>query len=130
MKSVYNMLKFNKKTKFCNSTRKSLFQSNRKIDDYNFFAVQFFILRGFTKMTSKIILHNGNRVFEIDKKIWHFTFDDNEILKKENQEYFDNLKLEYQSMGEVYYQRFILRTLGFSRADLYTNNLRIILKCL
>lgn len=45
---------------------------------------------------------------EIDKKIWHFTFDDNEILKKENQEYFDNLKLEYQSMGEVYYQRFIL----------------------
>lgn len=45
---------------------------------------------------------------EIDKKIWHFTFDDNEILKKENQEYFDNLKAEYQSMGEVYYQRFIL----------------------
>lgn len=45
---------------------------------------------------------------EIDKKIWQFTFDDNEILKKENQEYFDNLKLEYQSMGEVYYQRFIL----------------------
>ena len=45
---------------------------------------------------------------EIDKKVWHFTFDDNEILKKENQEYFDNLKLEYQSMGEVYYQRFIL----------------------
>ena len=45
---------------------------------------------------------------EIDKKIWHFTFDDNEILRKENQEYFDNLKAEYQSMGEVYYQRFIL----------------------
>ena len=45
---------------------------------------------------------------EIDKKVWHFTFDDNEILKKENQEYFDNLKAEYQSMGEVYYQRFIL----------------------
>lgn len=67
---------------------------------------------------------------EIDKKIWHFTFDDNEILRKENQEYFDNLKLEYQSMGEVYYQRFILRTLGFSRADLYTNNLQTILKCL
>ena len=44
---------------------------------------------------------------EIDKKIWHFTFDDNEILKAENQEYFDNLKAEYQSMGEVYYQRFI-----------------------
>ena len=45
---------------------------------------------------------------EIDKKIWHFTFDDNEILKEENKEYFDNLKAEYQSMGEVYYQRFIL----------------------
>ena len=45
---------------------------------------------------------------EIDKKVWHFTFDDNEILKAENQEYFDNLKAEYQSMGEVYYQRFIL----------------------
>jgi len=45
---------------------------------------------------------------EIDKKIWHFTFDDNEILRKENQEYFDNLKKEYQSMGEVYYQRFIV----------------------
>ena len=44
---------------------------------------------------------------EIDKKVWHFTFDDNEILKAENQEYFDNLKAEYQSMGEVYYQRFI-----------------------
>ena len=67
---------------------------------------------------------------EIDKKIWHFTFDDNEILKKENQEYFDNLKLEYQSMGEVYYQRFIMRYLVFSRADLYTNNLQTILKCL
>ena len=50
------------------------------------------------------IIDNDN----IDKKIWHFTFDDNEILKKENQEYFDNLKMEYQSMGEVYYQRFIL----------------------
>ena len=45
---------------------------------------------------------------EIDKKNWHFTFDDNEILKKENPEYFENLKKEYQSMGEVYYQRFIL----------------------
>jgi len=45
---------------------------------------------------------------QIDKKIWHFTFDDNEILKAENIEYFENLKAEYQSMGEVYYQRFIL----------------------
>lgn len=45
---------------------------------------------------------------DIDKAVWHFTFDDNEILRKQNQEYFDNLKKEYKSMGEVYYQRFIL----------------------
>ena len=45
---------------------------------------------------------------EIDKQIWHFTLDDNEILKQENQEYFDNLKIEYQSMGGVFYERFIL----------------------
>lgn len=45
---------------------------------------------------------------KIDKKIWHFTYDDNEILRKENQQYFDDLKNEYQSMGEVYFQRFIL----------------------
>ena len=45
---------------------------------------------------------------EIDKQVWHFTLDDNEILKKENKEYFDNLKREYQSMGGVFYERFIL----------------------
>lgn len=45
---------------------------------------------------------------EIDKKIWDFKFDDNEILKRDNEEYFENLKREYQSMGEVFYQRFIL----------------------
>jgi len=45
---------------------------------------------------------------EIDKAVWHFTFDDNEILKKENEEYFENLKREYKSMGDVYYDRFIL----------------------
>jgi len=45
---------------------------------------------------------------EIDKAVWHFTFDDNEILKKENEEYFENLKKEYKSMGDVYYDRFIL----------------------
>lgn len=44
---------------------------------------------------------------DIDKRVWHFTFDDNEILKKENEEYFENLKKEYKSMGDVYYQRFI-----------------------
>ena len=45
---------------------------------------------------------------EIEKKIWSFTLDDNEILKKENEEYFENLKKEYQSMGGVFYERFIL----------------------
>lgn len=45
---------------------------------------------------------------EIDKKIWSFNFDDNEILKRENQEYFDELKIQFQSMGGVFYERFIL----------------------
>lgn len=45
---------------------------------------------------------------EIDKQVWTFTLDDNVILKNENQEYFDNLKKEYLSMGGVFYQRFIL----------------------
>lgn len=45
---------------------------------------------------------------EIDKRIWSFNFDDNEILKKENQEYFDELKKTYQSMGGVFFERFIL----------------------
>lgn len=45
---------------------------------------------------------------EIEKVVWGFTLDDNEILKRENQEYFDNLKKEYQSMGGVFYERFIL----------------------
>ncbi len=44
---------------------------------------------------------------DIDKKIWQFQFDDNEILKRENPEYFENLKKEYLSMGEVFFQRFI-----------------------
>ena len=54
---------------------------------------------------------------EIDKQIWHFTLDDNEILKQENKEYFENLKIEYQSMGGVFYERFILRFMGTCRAD-------------
>lgn len=45
---------------------------------------------------------------EIDKKIWNYTLDDNVILKKDNEEYFEQLKKEYQSMGGVFYQRFIL----------------------
>ncbi len=45
---------------------------------------------------------------EIEKAIWTFSFDDNEILKKENEDYFNNLKQQYQSMGGVYFERFIL----------------------
>ena len=45
---------------------------------------------------------------EIDKKIWNFTLDDNVILKNENEEYFEQLKKEYLSMGGVFYERFIL----------------------
>ena len=45
---------------------------------------------------------------EIDKMVWAFTLDDNEILKRENEEYFNQLKKEYTSMGGVFYDRFIL----------------------
>lgn len=45
---------------------------------------------------------------EINKKVWNFQFDDNEILKHENEEYFENLRKEYEVLGEVFYQRFIL----------------------
>ena len=45
---------------------------------------------------------------DIEKKIWAFTLDDNEILRKENEEGFENLKKEYKSMGGVFYERFIL----------------------
>ena len=45
---------------------------------------------------------------EIDKKVWNYTLDDNVILKNENPEYFEQLKKEYQSMGGVFYERFIL----------------------
>jgi PBSX family phage terminase large subunit len=45
---------------------------------------------------------------DIDKKIWLFTLDDNQILKKQNEDYFENLKKEYLSMGGVFYERFIL----------------------
>lgn len=50
------------------------------------------------------VIDNDN----IDKKIWSFTLEDNEILKRENEEYFDHLKAEYESMGGVFFQRFIL----------------------
>lgn len=45
---------------------------------------------------------------KINKKVWTFTLDDNIILRKQNEEYFDELKKEYQSMGGVFYERFIL----------------------
>ena len=45
---------------------------------------------------------------KINKKVWTFTLDDNVILKQQNEEYFDELKKEYQSMGGVFYERFIL----------------------
>lgn len=45
---------------------------------------------------------------EIEKRVWNFTLDDNVILKNENEEYFENLKKEYMSMGGVFYERFIL----------------------
>lgn len=45
---------------------------------------------------------------DIQKCVWSFTLDDNVILKNQNEEYFINLKKEYQSMGGVFYDRFIL----------------------
>lgn len=45
---------------------------------------------------------------QINKKVWNFTLDDNVILKQQNEEYFEELKKEYQSMGGVFYERFIL----------------------
>ena len=44
---------------------------------------------------------------KIDKKVWNFQFDDNVILRNENEEYFENLRKEYESMGDVFLQRFI-----------------------
>lgn len=73
------------------------------------------------------IIDNEN----IDKRIWSFTFDDNEILKKENEEYFENLRKEYQSMGEVYYQRFILGMWVLAEGIIYkqfANNTDMFLK--
>ena len=45
---------------------------------------------------------------EIDKQVWNFDFDDNTILKNETPEYFESLRKEYQSMGNVFFERFIL----------------------
>ncbi len=57
-----------------------------------------------THWVKELIIDNE----EIEKAIWTFSFDDNEILKRENEDYFNNLKQQYQSMGGVFYERFIL----------------------
>ena len=57
---------------------------------------------------------------EIEKKVWNFILDDNEILKKENEEYFENLKKEYKSMGGVFYERFILGMWVLAEGLIYT----------
>ena len=46
---------------------------------------------------------------EKEKKVWKFTFDDNEILKK-----------EYQSMGDVFFKRFILGLWVLAEGIIYT----------
>lgn len=68
---------------------------------------------------------------EIDKQVWSFKFDDNEILKRENEEYFEQLKREYQSMGDVFYQRFILGLWVLAEGLIYkqfANNKQMFLK--
>lgn len=68
---------------------------------------------------------------EIDKKIWNFKFDDNVILKNENEQYFNDLKKEYQSMGGVFYDRFILGLWVLAEGLIYkqfANNTEMFLK--
>ena len=68
---------------------------------------------------------------EIDKKVWKFTFDDNEILKKENEKYFEDLKREYKSMGDVFYKRFILGLWVLAEGIIYSqfaNNPELFIK--
>lgn len=68
---------------------------------------------------------------EIDKKIWNFTFDDNEILKRENEEYFEQLKAEYCSMGDVFFNRFIKGIWCLAEGLIYSqfaNNKKLFIK--
>ena len=68
---------------------------------------------------------------EIDKAVWHFNFDDNKKKKKENEEYFESLKREYKSMGDVYYQRFILGLWVLAEGIIYkqfANNTELFVK--
>ena len=67
----------------------------------------------------------------IEKKIWNFTLDDNVILKNENEEYFEQLKNEYQSMGGVFYERFILGLWVLAEGLIYSqfvNNKELFIK--
>lgn len=68
---------------------------------------------------------------EIDKQVWNFILDDNEILKKQNEEYFEELKKEYQSMGGVFYERFILGLWVLAEGLIYrqfANNTELFIK--
>lgn len=68
---------------------------------------------------------------DIEKQVWQFQFDDNEILKKDNPEYFENLRKEYQSMGDVFFQRFILGLWVLAEGLIYkqfANNTELFLK--
>ena len=68
---------------------------------------------------------------EIEKKVWQFTLDDNEILKRQNEEYFENLKREYKSMGGVFYERFILGMWVLAEGLIYkqfANNTELFMK--
>ena len=68
---------------------------------------------------------------EINKDVWQFEFDDNLILKNENPEYFESLKKEYKSMGEVFFQRFIQGLWVLAEGliyKLFANNTEMFLK--
>ena len=68
---------------------------------------------------------------EIDKQVWNFILDDNVILKEQNEEYFEQLKKEYQSMGGVFYDRFILGLWVLAEGLIYrqfANNTELFIK--
>lgn len=58
---------------------------------------------------------------KIDKKVWNFQFDDNLILKRENEKYFEDLRREYESLGEVFLQRFIYGNWVLAEGLIYKN---------
>ena len=68
---------------------------------------------------------------EIDKQVWNFILDDKKKKKKQNEEYFEELKKEYQSMGGVFYERFILGLWVLAEGLIYkqfANNTNMFLK--